>query len=49
MPSENRNRASDGIFYGENTDGKFFVFRTESPNPLLRLSKTRFNSVISFS
>ncbi len=32
MPSENRNRVSDGIFYGENTDGKFFVFRTESLN-----------------
>lgn len=34
MPSENRNQVSDGIFHGENTDGKFFVFRTESPNPL---------------
>ncbi|HGS8437719.1 hypothetical protein [Neisseria bergeri] len=49
MPSESRNWVSDGIFSRENTDGKFFVFRTESLNPLLRLSKTRFNSVISFS
>ncbi|SUA23820.1 pyridoxamine 5'-phosphate oxidase [Neisseria gonorrhoeae] len=23
MPSENRNQVSDGIFHGENTDGKF--------------------------
>lgn len=37
MPSESRNWVSDGIFSRENTDGKFFVFRTESPNPLFEV------------